>query len=286
MGALPIGIISAVSIFPKLYALNTRDTGRNNNNQRNLSRQELIDQTLTAQRLSGLYMRVLAGLVGAVLSQGHQQTYLETAATLWVAQVPHLMMRPVSHYLTKHIHLGLTYLADLLQENHQSRTAQRIRHRTLDNAHDSDRHRQFLNTQNRLLTINQSQLNQEQQHTNTHDSIRGNNEVTQQLLELADQLDIEPHEVVDLMPSFLKHVAICPITADIMTDPIILPALGQAYHFERRAAEQWIEQNHRHPIIRSEPISSNQALLTDHALKATIIDWLETKISQPISEEN
>jgi hypothetical protein len=67
-------------------------------------------------------------------------------------------------------------------------------------------------------------------------------------------------------PGFL-----CPITQEIMLDPVILTSSGHTY--EREAIMQWVNQNGTDPLTR-EAVSVHQ-LIPNRALKDTIHAWLK-----------
>lgn len=64
---------------------------------------------------------------------------------------------------------------------------------------------------------------------------------------------------------------ICPISQDIMKDPVVDP---HGISYERAEIVRWLNQNHTDPITRSRPLYVNQ-LVPNLALKATIEDYLK-----------
>jgi len=64
---------------------------------------------------------------------------------------------------------------------------------------------------------------------------------------------------------------LCPITHEIMLDPVILITSGHTY--ERESIEQWLKQNGTDPQTR-EPISTHQ-LVPNRSLKSVIESWLK-----------
>ena len=67
------------------------------------------------------------------------------------------------------------------------------------------------------------------------------------------------HEAED--DDFMKHF-ICPITGEVMTDPVVTPNM---HRFERKAIEEWVQKNGTCPITR-EPLRMDQ-LKPDFAVK-------------------
>ena len=69
---------------------------------------------------------------------------------------------------------------------------------------------------------------------------------------------------------------ICPITLQIMTDPVIAPGYPQRY--ERSAITAWVEGNRTNPVNR-QPLHSRD-LVADKNLKAQIDLFVQSTISQ------
>ena len=67
-------------------------------------------------------------------------------------------------------------------------------------------------------------------------------------------------------PGFL-----CPITQDLMLDPVLLTSSGHTY--ERAAIEAWLKQQGTDPQTRA--VASVQQLIPNRALKETIDHWLK-----------
>lgn len=91
-----------------------------------------------------------------------------------------------------------------------------------------------------------------------------------------------PRSVEDLLPQHLQDLFICPLTHEIMRDPVIIitenPAT--AYRYERYGAQQWITENQTHPTFVSLQVPANQTLYTDYALTAAIESWLDSEIAK------
>ena len=68
-----------------------------------------------------------------------------------------------------------------------------------------------------------------------------------------------------ILPSFL-----CPITSDVMIDPVIISATGQT--FERSAIERWLSTNDTCPLTRTQ-LHGNHNLVENFALKNSIHEW-------------
>eukprot|EP00210_Caulerpa_lentillifera_P006977 g6672.t1 len=63
----------------------------------------------------------------------------------------------------------------------------------------------------------------------------------------------------------LDHCICCPITMDVMKDPVIA---ADGYTYERKSIEQWLRQKKESPVTR-QPISSS-ALIPNMAIKHLI----------------
>ena len=76
-------------------------------------------------------------------------------------------------------------------------------------------------------------------------------------------VELSGHVNVDFPESF-----VCPITYDLMADPVVAPD-GNSY--ERFAIEQWLQQHATSPISR-QPMQSGQ-LIPNRSLKDAIEEW-------------
>ncbi|KAJ7005647.1 U-box domain-containing protein 15-like [Populus alba x Populus x berolinensis] len=116
---------------------------------------------------------------------------------------------------------------------------------------------------------------------------RGNQvtESTQQMIDLLNKfkqvVGMEVTDVLDdpVVPKMLKkspsliipHEFLCPITLEIMTDPVIV-ASGQTY--ERESIRKWIDSNHR-TCPKTREILAHLSLAPNYALKNLILQWCE-----------
>ncbi|KAL2330254.1 hypothetical protein Fmac_017835 [Flemingia macrophylla] len=71
----------------------------------------------------------------------------------------------------------------------------------------------------------------------------------------------------------IPHEFLCPITLEIMTDPVII-ATGQTY--ERESIEKWFRANHNTCPKTRQPLE-HQSLAPNCALKSLIEEWCEKK---------
>ncbi|XP_011035017.1 PREDICTED: U-box domain-containing protein 15-like [Populus euphratica] len=116
---------------------------------------------------------------------------------------------------------------------------------------------------------------------------RGNQvtESTQQMIDLLNKfkqiVGMEVTDVLDdpVVPKMLKkslsliipHEFLCPITLEIMTDPVIV-ASGQTY--ERESIQKWIDSNHR-TCPKTRETLAHLSLAPNYALKNLILQWCE-----------
>jgi hypothetical protein len=85
----------------------------------------------------------------------------------------------------------------------------------------------------------------------------------------------EPQEEEFEFPSTFPNDFMCPISYDIMTDPVILAGSGQTY--ERAAIEQWFRMGRRSCPTTKINLSKAAArqLISNRALKNVIEDFLK-----------
>ncbi|KAJ0024900.1 hypothetical protein Pint_09230 [Pistacia integerrima] len=69
----------------------------------------------------------------------------------------------------------------------------------------------------------------------------------------------------------IPHEFLCPITLEIMTDPVIV-ASGQTY--ERESIQKWIDSNHR-TCPKTRQTLAHLSLAPNYALKNLILQWCE-----------
>ncbi|XP_022766550.1 U-box domain-containing protein 15-like [Durio zibethinus] len=111
-------------------------------------------------------------------------------------------------------------------------------------------------------------------------------ESTQQIIELLDKfkqiLGMEVTNVLDdpVMPNkmlvksyslVIPHEFLCPITLEIMRDPVIV-ASGQT--FERESIQKWFDSNHR-TCPKTRQTLAHLSLAPNYALKNLITQWCE-----------
>lgn len=96
-----------------------------------------------------------------------------------------------------------------------------------------------------------------------------------------------PKSVEDLLPQHLRDIFICPLTHEIMRDPVIVITdnTATAYRYERYGAQHWITENQTHPTLVSVQVPANQTLYTDYSLKAAIESWLDSEIAKAQATE-
>ncbi|XP_024020108.1 U-box domain-containing protein 15 [Morus notabilis] len=112
-----------------------------------------------------------------------------------------------------------------------------------------------------------------------------NAESIQQIIDLLNKFrqiaGMEETNVIDdpVMPKMLTkspslmipHEFLCPITLEIMTDPVIV-ASGQSY--ERESIQKWFDSNHK-TCPKSRQTLSHLLLAPNYALKNLILQWSE-----------
>ncbi|OVA00605.1 Armadillo [Macleaya cordata] len=91
-------------------------------------------------------------------------------------------------------------------------------------------------------------------------------------LEEPNVLDDVPPKTLEKCPSLaIPHEFLCPITLEIMTDPVII-ASGQTY--ERESIQKWFESNHRTcPATRQN--LAHLSVAPNFALRNLILQWCE-----------
>ncbi|KAH0990708.1 hypothetical protein GBA52_002191 [Prunus armeniaca] len=110
-------------------------------------------------------------------------------------------------------------------------------------------------------------------------------ETTQQIIDLFNRFrqiaGMEATNVIDdpVMPKMLEkcpslmipHEFLCPITLEIMTDPVIV-ASGQTY--DRESIQKWFDTNHR-TCPKTRETLAHLSLAPNYALKNLIMQWCE-----------
>lgn len=77
---------------------------------------------------------------------------------------------------------------------------------------------------------------------------------------------------LEKLPSFsIPHEYLCPITLEIMTDPVIV-ATGQTY--ERESIQKWLDSNHR-TCPKTGQILHHLLVVPNYALRNLILQWCE-----------
>ncbi|KAL6504184.1 hypothetical protein OROGR_026107 [Orobanche gracilis] len=87
---------------------------------------------------------------------------------------------------------------------------------------------------------------------------------------ILDDTDV-PKSFTKCMSVVVPNEFLCPITLEIMTDPVIV-ATGQTY--ERGRIQQWLDSNHR-TCPKTGQILSHLSLAPNYALKNLILQWCE-----------
>ncbi|KAF5186367.1 U-box domain-containing protein [Thalictrum thalictroides] len=92
-------------------------------------------------------------------------------------------------------------------------------------------------------------------------------------LEVSDVLnDLAAPKTLQKCPSLsIPHEFLCPITLEIMTDPVIV-ASGQTY--ERESIQKWFEANHR-TCPKTRETLAHLSIAPNFALKNLILQWCE-----------
>ncbi|PKI55113.1 hypothetical protein CRG98_024404 [Punica granatum] len=81
-----------------------------------------------------------------------------------------------------------------------------------------------------------------------------------------------PNKMLEKLPSLvIPHEFLCPITLEIMTDPVIV-ASGQTY--ERESIQKWLDSNHR-TCPKTRQTLAHLSLAPNYALKNLITQWCE-----------
>ncbi|GAB4828430.1 hypothetical protein Ancab_035427 [Ancistrocladus abbreviatus] len=92
---------------------------------------------------------------------------------------------------------------------------------------------------------------------------------------------VKPEESVKCQPLDIPQEFLCPITLEIMTDPVIV-ATGQTY--ERESIQKWLDSNHR-TCPKTGQVLAHLSLAPNYALKNLILQWCEKKNIQ-LPEKN
>ncbi|GER43933.1 U-box domain-containing protein 15 [Striga asiatica] len=87
---------------------------------------------------------------------------------------------------------------------------------------------------------------------------------------ILDDPDV-PKSLTKCMSIAVPNEFLCPITLEIMTDPVIV-ATGQTY--ERDRIQQWLDSNHR-TCPKTGQVLSHLSLTSNYALKNLILQWCE-----------
>ncbi|KAF4388531.1 hypothetical protein CsatB_007979 [Cannabis sativa] len=123
-----------------------------------------------------------------------------------------------------------------------------------------------------------------------------NAESTQHLIDLLNKFKqvagMEEINILDepVMPKMLAkcpslmipHEFLCPITLEIMTDPVIV-ASGQSY--ERESIQKWFDSNHR-TCPKTRQTLPHLTLASNYALKNIILQWSEKNNFKLPSKDN
>ncbi|KAA8528827.1 hypothetical protein F0562_036182 [Nyssa sinensis] len=122
-----------------------------------------------------------------------------------------------------------------------------------------------------------------------------NAESTQQIIDLLNKFKrvagVEESNALDdpIVPKTLEkcpslaipHEFLCPITLEIMTDPVIV-ATGQTY--EKESIQQWLDSNHR-TCPKTGQILAHLSLVPNFALRNLILQWSDkNKFQLPKNE--
>lgn len=70
----------------------------------------------------------------------------------------------------------------------------------------------------------------------------------------------------------------CPISLEIMSDPVIL---SSGHTFDRSSIQRWLDAGHRTCPITQLPLSENPSLIPNHALRSLISNFNPVSLSKP-----
>ena len=78
---------------------------------------------------------------------------------------------------------------------------------------------------------------------------------------------------------------VCPITREVMNDPVILLTEASGQSFERRALERWLRRHPRRDPLTNETHAQNLTTAPNRALKEAIAEWrLREGLEQPVED--
>ncbi|KAK3035133.1 hypothetical protein RJ639_032635 [Escallonia herrerae] len=75
----------------------------------------------------------------------------------------------------------------------------------------------------------------------------------------------------------------CPISLEIMTDPVIL---SSGHTFDRPSIQRWLDSGHRTCPISKLPLSDPPSLIPNHALRSLISNYAAVSLPKPQSNTN
>ncbi|PAN33544.1 hypothetical protein PAHAL_6G028400 [Panicum hallii] len=74
----------------------------------------------------------------------------------------------------------------------------------------------------------------------------------------------------------------CPITLEVMTDPVILPS---GHTFERRSIQRWLDGGHLTCPVTNLPLPPSPPLIPNHALRRLIAAVAPSAVAAPVPSE-
>ncbi|XP_021762196.1 U-box domain-containing protein 8-like [Chenopodium quinoa] len=95
----------------------------------------------------------------------------------------------------------------------------------------------------------------------------------------SSSLLITKEKMANELPEYFK----CPISLDIMSDPVIL---SSGHTFDRSSIQRWIDSGHRTCPITKLPLPDPPSLIPNHALRSLISNYTPTQLTPTRSDSD
>lgn len=115
--------------------------------------------------------------------------------------------------------------------------------------------------------------------SNTASQSVASDRIKDKLTRMAQLAGVESQDLEILLPPALTHIAVCPLSLQIMTDPVVLARQDIAHIFERSCARTWIQQRGTHPLDPSFAVARNTVLPSLKSLQSQIEHWLDQELA-------
>lgn len=250
LGALPFTITTLAQLLPKLYRSHTVPTADYWRNH--------LDFFVTlseAQTVGGRYLRddaAMMGALGATVFGNRTQTVAETGAVVLAAQMPYLALRPLFWLGNRFVERSATLWTYRLDRDNQTQTP--------------------MQNQNQTRPLNTRNLQMPLPNPRSSTAIQEKINRLTQLRSTLDQATIE-----DLLPEYCNDLYMCPLSLELVRDPVVLPTDTNIFHYEKSFARHWINTSNKHPHVRNF-ILPNKRLISDSELQAAVNTWLDDEI--------